>query len=141
SHLRIFDSSGKALTDGYFSPTANSPLQLTVQTSGTYYVGVSGYNNIAYDPNQAGSGLNGSNVGNYNLTLERRSAPSTTLTQVVATAARGTPAQAGLASANTGQTITLLGNGLRSDDKVVFTAINSSAGLSNETIAPTSVAP
>ena len=43
------------------------------------------------------------------------------LSGIVAQAASGVPAQAGMPSANTGQTIVLRGNALATDDKVVFT--------------------
>jgi hypothetical protein len=68
SLLRLFDAAGNELAfnddggSGQFSS-----LQANLAT-GTYYVGVSGYNNRSYNPTVAGSGVPGE-TGNYALQL------------------------------------------------------------------------
>jgi hypothetical protein len=66
SLLRLFDSAGNELAfndDNGSSQFSN--LQATLGI-GTYYVGVSGYNNRSYNPTVAGSGIGGG-TGNYSL--------------------------------------------------------------------------
>lgn len=68
SFLRLFDGSGNQLSfdnDSGLASFSRINVQLGV---GTYFVGVSGFNNSNYDPNRAGSGVSGS-TGNYTLTL------------------------------------------------------------------------
>ena len=67
SYLRLFDNLGNqlAFNDDLSEGNSFSRLDLNLKP-GTYYVGVSGYNNISYDPNIAGSGSAGA-TGNYNL--------------------------------------------------------------------------
>jgi hypothetical protein len=94
------------------------PLQFKPPVAGSYYVGVSVSNNSTYNPNVAGSGSTFGQVGGtYQLTAERRSATSfannSELSHISATASRGTAAQGGVASANTGQTITIHGVNLQ----------------------------
>src|SRR6266850_4441297 len=55
-------------------------------------------------------------------------------------AASGTPAQSAVASANTGQTITLGGAGLRASDTVVFSSRDGAGTLSTQGVTPASVA-
>ncbi|SEF48157.1 Ig-like domain (group 3) [Nitrosospira multiformis ATCC 25196] len=62
------------------------------------------------------------------------------LSGISAIAGSGTPASSGIASANTGQTITLQGSGLQGSDRVVFTTIDSSGRLAERAIVPASVA-
>lgn len=76
SHLRIFDSTGMELdsNDDAVDPDTgisgyDSALAFTAFSTGTYYVGVSGYGNVYYDPTVAGSGDVGS-TGDYALQLE-----------------------------------------------------------------------
>lgn len=74
SVLSVFDHTGTrlALNDDAPAPgetyTLDSYLSFTAATTGTYYIGVSGFNNSNYDPTQAGSGSIGS-TGDYTLTL------------------------------------------------------------------------
>jgi len=72
--------------------------------------------------------------------LQRLGAADTRLSGITASPTSGTPANAGVASANTGQTITLTGSGLLSSDQVVFTAIDIYGDLYNETVNPVAVA-
>jgi hypothetical protein len=65
--LRIFDAAGHALTNAYRQPGDTTPLLWTAATAGSYYVGVSGYYNTAYDPTVAGSGSSGGYSGPYAL--------------------------------------------------------------------------
>ncbi|MDN5939838.1 MAG: hypothetical protein L0H83_14415, partial [Salinisphaera sp.] len=62
------------------------------------------------------------------------------LSGIAAIAGSGTPASGGIASANTGQSITINGVGLQSSDRLLFTTIDSSGRLSERTVVPASVA-
>lgn len=71
--LRLFDSTGKqlALNDDAHDPDTNIAsydpyIEYTFTKTGTYYIAVSGYNNAAYNPTAAGSGVSGS-TGSYTL--------------------------------------------------------------------------
>lgn len=69
SYLRLFDSSGQQLAVNDNIAPDNTFSQLEVSLApGTYYVGVSGGNNINYDPNIVSSGIAG-DTGNYTLEL------------------------------------------------------------------------
>ncbi|WP_367154929.1 choice-of-anchor D domain-containing protein [Methylomonas sp. HYX-M1] len=138
--LRLFDADGNQLSSRYFFAGDSSELQYTVPYTGSLYLGVSGYYNANYDPTVSGSGTSSSLVGDYTLSVERLAGSTTRLSGITATAASGTPAQAGVASANTGQTVTLTGSGLTGDDDVVFTTVDSSGNLREQTVSPTSVA-
>ncbi len=68
SYLRIFNSSGTELTNGFGGGNASASIAALV--SGTYYVGVSDSSNFAYDPTVSDSGAGtGVTSGPYNLTL------------------------------------------------------------------------
>ncbi|HNF63743.1 MAG TPA: pre-peptidase C-terminal domain-containing protein, partial [Rhodocyclaceae bacterium] len=138
--LRLFDADGKALTSANRWYSDSAVLNWTAPGSGTFYVGVSGYNNTSYDPKSANSGSNGSYTGAYTLNLQRLAAGSSHLSGITAGAASGTPAVAGAPSANTGQSITLSGVGLLSTDRVVFTTLDDSGRLSESSVTPTAVA-
>ena len=105
-----------------------------------YYLGVSGDANRNYDP--AGRRQRDSNgaTGSYRLLVHRSREGWSQLSRITTVADSGTPAAASVASANIGQTITLEGTGLRSDDQVVFTRIDSAGRLGTTTVNPTSVA-
>ena len=126
-----------AANDDYFG--TDSYILYTAPASGTYYVGVNGYSNTGYDPRTGGSGSSGS-TGTYALSLLRLDGGSTTLTGIDGTAASGTPALAGVASANPGQTITLHGSGLLSNDQLIFTTVDSSGRRGTTPVNPASVA-
>ena len=65
SYLRLFDATGQQLAfNDDFGGSLDSYLDYTASTSGTYYVGVSGYRNASYSPLTAGSGTAGS-TGTY----------------------------------------------------------------------------
>jgi Ca2+-binding RTX toxin-like protein len=74
SVLRLFDSAGNelAVSDDTPAPdeffTFDSFIDFTVNSSGTYYIGVSGFSNFSYDPFVEGSGF-GSGTGDYTLNL------------------------------------------------------------------------
>jgi hypothetical protein len=70
SYLRFFDADGNQLAsnDDAFGQL-DSYLRYTVQTTGTYYVGISSYGNSSYDADQAGSGQRGRTVGDYVVTM------------------------------------------------------------------------
>lgn len=75
SIVRLFDVAGNELAfndDGaapgeFFS--FDSYLEFTVPASGTYYIGVSGYDNFTYDPLNAATGTAGS-TGDYTINVE-----------------------------------------------------------------------
>ena len=73
--LRIFDASGRplALSDDTAAPGELSRLdpylRFTPAAAGTYYVGVSSYNNRAYDPTREGSGVAGTSTGFYQIKM------------------------------------------------------------------------
>ena len=142
SYLRVFDAAGKPLlTTPYFNPgSSNTAQPFVAPAAGSYFIGVSGYNNTTYDPKVAGSGANASYSGSYTLALERREAGAVRLSAITASAASGTPANAGIASANTGQTITLAGSGLVAGDQVVFSALDSNGRLYEQSVTPASIA-
>jgi hypothetical protein len=141
ARLRIFDAAGAEL--GVLSASSNTSstvgvLNFTAPSAGLYYVGVSGSSNTAYNPNVANSGAN-SGTGSYTLNLERQREGSTGLSGIQAAAASGTATHAGIASANTGQSIVLTGTGLVSTDRVVFSVIDSNGTLSTQVVTPTNV--
>jgi hypothetical protein len=142
--IRLFNAAGTQLfVDSSISgPNSDAVMRnFIVLATGTYYLGISGYNNNTYDPNVAGSGNNSGNLGAYTLTIRREDALVTSITGITAVAASGTPAQAALPSANTGQTITLTGSGFTVSDQVVFETVDSSgrmtltAGITPSTVA------
>ena len=131
--IRFFNAAGQQVGTQfgpYVNPgTTSQAGQFTAPAAGTYYVGITGYSNTSYDPTVAGSGTNASYTGAYTLTLERLVAGGTRLNGIVATAASGTAASSGVASANIGQTITLNGSGLLSGDQVMFTSLDDNGSL------------
>ena len=73
-------------------------------------------------------------------TLGGTSAPyGLTLTGIVAVAGSGTPANAGVASANPGQAITLHGSGLDTTSDVVFQTIDSAGNRGERVVRPAAV--
>ena len=69
SYLRVFDATGRELaSNDDFGGSLDSDLTFTAATTGTYFVGVSGYGNSAYQPATAGTGRAGS-TGSYQLDL------------------------------------------------------------------------
>ena len=139
AYVRVFDANGVQLLLGpYFSPGSNNAVQrFTASTSGTYYVGVSGYNNTNYDPKVANSGTNAGYFGTYALSLERLAAGSGHLSAISASAGSGTPTHGAIASANTAQTIVISGAGLAATDRLVFTTLDDNGNLSEVAVAGT----
>ncbi|SCX42366.1 Ig-like domain-containing protein [Nitrosospira sp. Nsp1] len=140
THVRVFDAAGNQLVAGSFNPSGTPALRTAITAAGSYYVGVSGHGNSSYNPGTAGSGTASSYTGAYKLTLEHQGAGTHHLGGISATAGSGIPASNGIASANTGQTITLQGIGLQSGDRLLFTTIDSSGRLAERTVIPVSVA-
>jgi hypothetical protein len=134
SRLRLFDAAGTQLTAQSFAVTGTAALRYVPTSSGSYYVGISGGGNTNYDPNVQGSGSN-SVTGNYTLSIERQGAGSTRLASISASAASGTAANGALASANTGQTITLNGSGIQAGERVVFTTVDTGGNLGQVIVA------
>ncbi|RLT06070.1 MAG: hypothetical protein DWI23_02155, partial [Planctomycetota bacterium] len=73
SFVRLFNAAGSQLASNDDSGGSfdryDSYLVFTAQTTGTYYVGVSGYGNVAYDPSTAGSGSSDGSTGDYSTTF------------------------------------------------------------------------
>ncbi len=80
SYIRLFDENGSQLSAndnedaGYGT---DSMLTFSASSGGTYYVGVSGSPNSAYDTNVGGSGTSGS-TGDYTLLLTAAAPPTPT---------------------------------------------------------------
>ena len=69
SYLRVFDATGRELaSNDDFGGAIDSYLTYTAAAAGTFFVGVSGYGNSAYQPATAGTGRAGS-TGSYRLDL------------------------------------------------------------------------
>ncbi|RMF39887.1 MAG: hypothetical protein D6753_12750, partial [Planctomycetota bacterium] len=69
SYLRLFDAEGNELARNDDRPgSTDSLITFTVPETGTYYIGVSGAGNIAYNPAVSGTAVGGS-TGNYNLII------------------------------------------------------------------------
>ena len=142
--VRIFDATGTAV----FGPSqtnpgsANAPQRWVAPSSGSFYIGISGYNNTTYNPNVAGSGTNAGYTGTYTLSIERLAAGASHLASVTsasASASSGMAAQSALASANVGQSITLSGVGLVAGDRLVFSTLNDSGNLSETVVTASTV--
>jgi len=70
SFVRLFNAAGSQLASNDDSgDSRDSYLVFTVPTTGTYYVGVSGYGNAAYNPSTAGSGSSDGSIGDYSTTF------------------------------------------------------------------------
>ncbi len=143
THIRVFNAAGTDLVpigNGYVSANnAGTVVTLTLPATGTYYIGVSGYYNTGYSPTVSGSGT-ASYTGAYTLTTTLLAGNTSLLSSIATTAGSGTPALAGVASANIGQTITLNGSGLLASDQVVFTGLDDNGDLYAITENPVSVA-
>ncbi|MCU0838548.1 MAG: DVUA0089 family protein [Rhodospirillales bacterium] len=73
SYLRLFDGGGTQLAFNDNARGRDPAIFFTAPTAGTYYVGVSSYVNINYNPNVAGSGIGSGDettVGTYTLVIE-----------------------------------------------------------------------
>ena len=67
--LRLFDESGRLVTFNDDTNGLYSRIDAVAQTSGSYYIGVSAFQNFFYDPNVAGSGANARFDGDYRLDI------------------------------------------------------------------------
>jgi hypothetical protein len=71
--LRIFNQFGLQVDfDDDGAGGLQSVLNFTAPESGQYYIGVSGFSNVGYDPNTAGSGSPGSSNFGYELAITTR---------------------------------------------------------------------
>jgi hypothetical protein len=64
--VRLFDNRGQELA---VSAGTNAALDFTALASGTYYVGVSGRGNDAYDPRSLGNRVAATSVGDYQIAI------------------------------------------------------------------------
>ena len=141
SIVRIFDASGNPLASG--NDTGVSRFVLPAGAGGPYYLGYSGYPNSSYNSVTGTGTQNASFTGDYTLTLRYADPGATSLDAISTTAAAGVPTEAMVASANTGQTITVQGNGFTSATRVMFTILSATSpqsGLSEREVIPGSVA-
>ena len=124
--MRLFNSAGQELSFEYESPSSTEGrIEFTAPFNGVYFLGVSdifhgNYNALTGEQSSPETPAEGFPTGDYQLHIRRLAADATILTGIAATADRGIPAHATLASANTGQVITLTGSGLRVGEQVVF---------------------
>ena len=71
AYLRLFNAAGVQIAANDDRAPGNVDPRITVTLSpGTYYVGVSGYPNMHYNPHVAGSGVASTTVGSYTLVVE-----------------------------------------------------------------------
>ncbi|MAE65993.1 MAG: hypothetical protein CMJ18_17110 [Phycisphaeraceae bacterium] len=81
--LRLFDAQGGQLAVSDDNPAPGEPfttepyIDFTASATGAYYVGISGFANVAYDPGIAGSGLIGS-TGPYEIVISVIASPRDT---------------------------------------------------------------
>jgi hypothetical protein len=74
TNLRLFDSTGQEIKSqvgfgyGNNGPSTNVLLDRVIPTTGTYYLGVAGNANTAYDPT-TGTGTSGGATGHYDLQM------------------------------------------------------------------------
>ena len=127
-YLNIFDKDGIRLYANYWYNFYGSQVvtqDFAFTTTGTYYVGVSGYYNALYDPKVGGSGYAAYYTGDYNLTLKLKTpAPDTagdTLTDALAT---GFGPTAGTSTTYTGH----IGDGLYKYNDVDLYKFQATAG-------------
>ncbi len=80
--LRLFNSDGKALVLSDDEPAPGEPFTLdpyidfTAAVADTYFIGVSGFANVGYDPLIEGSGSDGLSTGPYGITIEVEAPPT-----------------------------------------------------------------
>jgi hypothetical protein len=67
--LRLFDSAGNQLAANTFGNSPGALLRYVFANAGTYYIGVSGYGNAAYDPTTPAYGAPLGYRGDYHLDL------------------------------------------------------------------------
>ena len=149
--VRLFTAAGVQLGAAQFGIQLATPLAYVVPSAGIYYLGVSAFSNGAYNPGpppgvMSGTGAatvggGGSSVtGPYRLSIERLGNGDSRLSAITANATTGTPARAGIASANTGQTITIAGTGLLTGEALQFSAIDSNGARYWHAVTAASVA-
>ncbi|MBI3345657.1 MAG: hypothetical protein HY020_00420, partial [Burkholderiales bacterium] len=141
ARLRIFDATGRELSATdllyYQNPTR---LGFVAQTGGRYYIGISGYGNSNYNPDIANSGTASGYAYGYSLNVERQLQGASHVSGIAASATSGTPTNTGVASANTGQTITLNGTGFVAGEQLYFSILDDSGNLSELLVNSSSVA-
>ncbi len=78
--IRLFDAAGNALDA--VGAASDATLTYDITTDGTYYIGISGYNNYSYDPFVPGSGNPSSTEGEYILTVTTKDVVPPTVTSI-----------------------------------------------------------
>ncbi|GIW92549.1 MAG: hypothetical protein KatS3mg110_0590 [Pirellulaceae bacterium] len=79
SVVRLFDSAGNELAVSDDDPAPGEPftldsyLQFVIPVTGTYYIGISSFDNFTYDINTQASGTAGFSVGPYTIEVTARS--------------------------------------------------------------------
>lgn len=93
TYMRFFNAAGTQVAfNDDCGGTLYSCVTYQAPTTGTYYIGISGFPNSAYNPDVAGSGVNGSQ-GDYHIaiTVSVAATASLRVTPSVGTVAAGTP--------------------------------------------------
>lgn len=70
AYLRLFDASGVELRNNDNFNSLDPKVQFFVPSGGNYYIGVSAYPNLNYNPNLTGTGVFNDTSGLYNLTID-----------------------------------------------------------------------
>ena len=136
-HFRLFNEAGVQLGSG------SSLSRVLLPAAGAYYLGYTGFGNTVYNAVDGTATQNGFVINDYTLTLRYADPGATSLEAIVSVADSGTPTEAQVPSANTGETLTLNGNGFTSATRVVFTTFSSTFaqnGVGTREVVPTSVA-
>src|SRR5438876_1563745 len=127
--LRVFDAAGHPLAadDDAIGGGADSHLNFYAPATGTYYVGVSSFINVFYDPFVAGSGMFGQLTGEY--TIEIKVDPQPRAKPLAVTLAPGEQrTDANLASSRLGAItgrvfVDVNGNGVRDPGEPGFNSL------------------
>ncbi len=80
-YLRLFDASGVELRNNDNYTSLDPKIQYFVPAGGNYFIGVSSFPNVAYNPILAGTGVSHETTGIYNLLLDVDTAGSETFTE------------------------------------------------------------
>ena len=139
ARFRIFDQNGNALT-----AVVGSLSRFVLPPALEYYVGYSSNANTAYNVVDGSGTGTGFSLGDYALTIRYADPGVTSLNSIAAVATSGSPADPAIPSANTRQTLTILGENFTSTTRVRFVTFSGDRpqdGLTETTdLTPTSVA-
>ena len=135
--LRLFDETGSELKG-----VVSSLSRYVLPAASEYYLGYSGSPNSSYNVVDGSGAVNIWYPGDYTLSVQYAAPGVTSLNSINALAASGIPTVSTIASANTGQTITISGEGFDSTTRVRFVSFSSWSPqnlLGEVEVVPTSV--